>query len=575
MYIATENIILDDRGFPHLTDFGIAYTKDESDMSNNILSCNLASGTKQYLAPEVFTKSHLHGPECDYWSLGIVVYELLLGKRPFDRHCPTAMIHYLELAFRQRQQRTPGIRTIKCNSLSSLIDNQKSPGICKKAISAFAESSGLKSLFSPRGITRSSKNGITFCGSPLSSGSSSSSSSMNGNHSESSCLDSYGERDDSMTSNPFHQLPRLIRSDGPSRLFSRNKSRGSEDTTREINCTEDCCMLSNSSSNLATTSTASSTSSSISYSSYHVGDYWTYDSDKLPENLHVNIPAFSLWLGPLSVSLVSLLQGLFDPRPSHRLGCRNILFLVNHPWFREHGVLEWDKVERRQLLPTFMPNGSHLRETSSNVDIMEVINGSDDQYHHLYLPAISEEEEKVFAGFEYISSDMASLTQVFKKVDMLGSSNHKDTMEYLCADGNGANPTFLSPSPSPSLGVVYDSSLSSKEPLPSYKLDRNFCIRRTSSSRTKQEQSSLIRQDALPNVNSAVSSYLAPSPIPSSGPSLIQSIPEKGNYLLGQESSHQNSNNNILPNEVSSRNSSSIYSGGDKSRKKRVIRLHR
>ena len=52
------------------------------------LTCKLASGTKQYLAPEVFTSKHVHGPEVDFWALGVVAYELLHGRRPFDKHCP-------------------------------------------------------------------------------------------------------------------------------------------------------------------------------------------------------------------------------------------------------------------------------------------------------------------------------------------------------------------------------------------------------------------------------------------------------------------------------------------------------
>ena len=78
-----------------MADFGVAYIQDDT---SKPLICNLASGTKQYLAPEVYTKSHIHGPESDFWSLGVVAYELLFGKRPFEKHVPHDYIQYLEKA---------------------------------------------------------------------------------------------------------------------------------------------------------------------------------------------------------------------------------------------------------------------------------------------------------------------------------------------------------------------------------------------------------------------------------------------------------------------------------------------
>eukprot|EP00597_Dinobryon_sp_UTEXLB2267_P008507 CAMPEP_0170091414 /NCGR_PEP_ID=MMETSP0019_2-20121128/25023_1 /TAXON_ID=98059 /ORGANISM="Dinobryon sp., Strain UTEXLB2267" /LENGTH=259 /DNA_ID=CAMNT_0010311303 /DNA_START=129 /DNA_END=906 /DNA_ORIENTATION=- len=90
--VKPENIILDERGYPHLADFGVAHVQSSSSASQP-LTCSLASGTKQYLAPEVFTKGHV-----TVWSLGVVAYELLFGRRPFDKHCPVAMISYLEKA---------------------------------------------------------------------------------------------------------------------------------------------------------------------------------------------------------------------------------------------------------------------------------------------------------------------------------------------------------------------------------------------------------------------------------------------------------------------------------------------
>mmetsp|Transcript_14701 Transcript_14701/g.15401 ORF Transcript_14701/g.15401 Transcript_14701/m.15401 type:complete len:490 (+) Transcript_14701:156-1625(+) len=90
--IKPENIVLDRYGIPHLTDFGISYYGKTPEF-NELLMCQLPSGTKPYMAPEMLTRSRLHGTAVDYWSLGITLFELKYGHRPF-KSLPGTYIQY-------------------------------------------------------------------------------------------------------------------------------------------------------------------------------------------------------------------------------------------------------------------------------------------------------------------------------------------------------------------------------------------------------------------------------------------------------------------------------------------------
>lgn len=144
----TENIILDERGWPHLADFGVAFVHHPEDKENrygDTLTCTLASGTKQYLGPEVFGKEHIHGPEADFWSLAVVAYELLFPKRPFEKHCNIEFITYLEraLAKQRKLSREARVREVQNSGLRT--EFEESGGGC--ADSPFRPTSS--SAFSP------------------------------------------------------------------------------------------------------------------------------------------------------------------------------------------------------------------------------------------------------------------------------------------------------------------------------------------------------------------------------------------------------------------------------------------
>ena len=74
--IKPENILIDEKGYLAITDFGIARFKKKE-------NSNEKSGTPGYMAPEVlFSKNH--GFAVDYFAVGVIGYELIVGKRPYN-----------------------------------------------------------------------------------------------------------------------------------------------------------------------------------------------------------------------------------------------------------------------------------------------------------------------------------------------------------------------------------------------------------------------------------------------------------------------------------------------------------
>src|SRR5205823_6789471 len=89
--VQPANNLVSPDGHTTLIDFGFVQTPAEARQC----ATRPLAGTLAYIAPEMVTSALAAGPQCDIYSLGVTLYEMLTSVRPWNTDDPAelALLH--------------------------------------------------------------------------------------------------------------------------------------------------------------------------------------------------------------------------------------------------------------------------------------------------------------------------------------------------------------------------------------------------------------------------------------------------------------------------------------------------
>ena len=87
--VKLENIMVDENGFIKIIDYGIAKFLGEDEVATSIC------GTPLYMSPEMVERT-VHNMQADWWAVGVLLYELLIGIYPFFHKTKEELVYRIK-----------------------------------------------------------------------------------------------------------------------------------------------------------------------------------------------------------------------------------------------------------------------------------------------------------------------------------------------------------------------------------------------------------------------------------------------------------------------------------------------
>jgi serine/threonine protein kinase len=120
-----ENILIDGAGQPHITDFGLARELMQSP-KDALTGKGMVVGSPHYMSPEAVQGLRVDR-RADVYSLGIILYEMFTGKRPFDGGTPE------EIMLKAVQAEAPSPSSVMRSQMNPIL-HRSLENVCLKAI---------------------------------------------------------------------------------------------------------------------------------------------------------------------------------------------------------------------------------------------------------------------------------------------------------------------------------------------------------------------------------------------------------------------------------------------------------